>query len=55
MERFAAAHEERYGYRDPDGEVELVNIRLAMVDPRATAEAVGAAEGAWSRAAAPRF
>ena len=30
-ERFAAAHEERYGYRDPDGEVELVHIRLAMV------------------------
>lgn len=32
-ERFAAAHEERYGYRDPDGEVELVDIRLAMVIP----------------------
>ena len=30
-ERFAAAHEERYGYRDSDGEVELVDIRLAMV------------------------
>jgi N-methylhydantoinase A len=30
-ERFAAAHEERYGYRDPGGEVELVHIRLAMV------------------------
>jgi N-methylhydantoinase A len=32
-ERFAAAHEERYGYRDPEGEVELVDIRLAMVVP----------------------
>jgi N-methylhydantoinase A len=32
-ERFAAAHEERYGYRDSDGEVELVDIRLAMVEP----------------------
>jgi N-methylhydantoinase A len=32
-ERFAAAHEERYGYRDPDGEVELVDIRAAMVEP----------------------
>jgi N-methylhydantoinase A len=32
-ERFAAAHEERYGHRDPDGEVVLVHIRLAMVDP----------------------
>jgi N-methylhydantoinase A len=32
-ERFAAAHEERYGYRDPDAEVELVNLRVAMVVP----------------------
>jgi N-methylhydantoinase A len=32
-ERFAAAHEERYGYRDPEGDVELVDIRLAMVEP----------------------
>jgi len=30
-ERFAAAHEERYGYRDPEGEVVLVHIRLALV------------------------
>jgi len=30
-ERFAIAHEERYGYRDPNGEVVLVHIRLAMV------------------------
>ncbi len=32
-ERFSAAHEERYGHRDPDGEVVLVHIRLAMVVP----------------------
>jgi N-methylhydantoinase A len=32
-ERFAAEHERRYGYRDPDAEVELVNIRLALVVP----------------------
>jgi N-methylhydantoinase A len=32
-ERFAAAHEERYGHRDPEGEVVLVHIRLAMVEP----------------------
>jgi N-methylhydantoinase A len=32
-ERFADAHEERYGYRDPEGVVELVNVRLAMVAP----------------------
>ena len=30
-QRFAAEHESRYGYRDPDGVVELVNIHLAMV------------------------
>ena len=29
-EDFAAAHERRYGYRDPDAEVELVTIRLAL-------------------------
>ncbi|MGZ8665860.1 MAG: hydantoinase/oxoprolinase family protein [Solirubrobacterales bacterium] len=32
-ERFESAHERRYGYRDPDGEVELVDIRLGMVAP----------------------
>jgi N-methylhydantoinase A len=30
-ERFAAEHERRYGYRDPEAGVELVNIRLALV------------------------
>jgi N-methylhydantoinase A len=34
-ERFATAHEERYGHRDPDGEVVLVHIRLALVAPGA--------------------
>jgi N-methylhydantoinase A len=34
-ERFAAAHEELYGHRDPEGEVVLVHIRLAMVSPTA--------------------
>jgi N-methylhydantoinase A len=32
-ERFAEAHESRYGYRDPDAVIELVTIRLAMVVP----------------------
>jgi N-methylhydantoinase A len=42
-EGFEAEHEERYGYRDPDGEVELVHIRLALTErgpkpePRAAA------------------
>jgi N-methylhydantoinase A len=32
-DRFEAAHRERYGHSDPDGEVVLVHIRLAMVSP----------------------
>jgi N-methylhydantoinase A len=32
-ERFAAEHERRYGYRDPDAEVELVNLRVAATVP----------------------
>jgi N-methylhydantoinase A len=31
--RFEQLHEERYGHRDPDGEVVLVHIRLAMIAP----------------------
>jgi N-methylhydantoinase A len=31
--RFEQAHEERYGHRDPAGEVVLVHIRLALVAP----------------------
>jgi N-methylhydantoinase A len=34
-ERFAAAHEQLYGHRDPEAEVVLVHIRLAMVSPGA--------------------
>jgi N-methylhydantoinase A len=45
IERFEAAHEERYGHRDPDGDVVLVDIRLAMVvpgpEPRPAAAAAG--------------
>jgi N-methylhydantoinase A len=33
IERFEQAHEERYGHRDPEGDVVLVHIRLAMVTP----------------------
>jgi len=31
--RFEQAHERRYGHRDPAGEVVLVHIRLALVEP----------------------
>ncbi len=32
---FEAAHEERYGYRDPDGELELVTVRVTAAVPGA--------------------
>ncbi len=32
-EAFAREHEARYGYRDPDGELELVGIRVAAAVP----------------------
>lgn len=44
-ERFALAHEERYGHRDPDGEVVLVDIRLAMVSPGPQPQLVAAGAG----------
>jgi N-methylhydantoinase A len=53
-ERFAEAHEERYGYRDPDAEIELVNISVAMVvpgpDPRPEAAGPGRLERGRRRA-----
>jgi N-methylhydantoinase A len=53
-ERFAAEHERRYGYRDPDAEVELVNVRLAMVvpgaDPRPRAAPAGRVKRSRRRA-----
>jgi N-methylhydantoinase A/oxoprolinase/acetone carboxylase beta subunit len=33
IEAFGAAHEERYGYRDLEGEVELVTIRVTLREP----------------------
>jgi len=47
-ESFATAHEARYGYRDDEAEVELVNVRLAMVvrgpDPEPAAAGPGGLE-----------
>jgi N-methylhydantoinase A len=31
--RFERAHEERFGHRDPEGEIVLIHIRLALVSP----------------------
>jgi len=44
-ERFERAHEERYGHRDPEGEVVLVDIRLAMVEPGPEPRPVAATAG----------
>jgi N-methylhydantoinase A len=49
-ERFAAEHERRYGYRDPEADVELVNVRLAMVVPGPSPEPEGAPPGSLDRA-----
>jgi N-methylhydantoinase A len=46
--RFESAHEARYGHRDPDGAVVLVDIRLALIvdgpEPRPAAASDGALE-----------
>src|SRR5439155_10662320 len=52
-ERFADEHERRYGYRDPEADVELVNVRLAMVVPAPSPEP-RAAESATLRRSARR-
>jgi N-methylhydantoinase A len=44
-ERFATTHEERYGHRDPEGEVVLVSIRLAIVAPGPRSEPAAAPAG----------
>jgi len=50
-EAFAAAHERAYGYRDPDGEVELVTLRVTATEPGPELDpaAAGAAGGGATR------
>lgn len=43
--RFEQTHEERYGHRDPNGEVVLVHIRLALVEPGPRPQFSAAAAG----------
>jgi N-methylhydantoinase A len=45
-EAFAAAHEEAYGYRDPEGVVELVNLRVTATEPGQTIDAATAGAAA---------
>jgi N-methylhydantoinase A len=49
--RFEEAHEERYGHRDPDGEVVLVHIRLAMVEKRPRPRPTASPEGRLTESA----
>jgi N-methylhydantoinase A len=44
-EDFAAEHEARYGYRDPEGRLELVTIRVAAAEPGPEPRPRAAAEG----------
>ncbi|HEU5253011.1 MAG TPA: hydantoinase/oxoprolinase family protein [Solirubrobacterales bacterium] len=46
---FERAHEERYGHRDPDGEVVLVDVDLALVVPGPAPRPAAADEGAIER------
>jgi N-methylhydantoinase A len=51
VEGFERAHQERYGHRDPEGEVVLVDVELALVVPGATPRPVAAAGGTIERSA----
>ena len=44
-EDFAREHETRYGYRDPEGRLELVTIRVAAVEPGPEPRPRAAADG----------
>jgi N-methylhydantoinase A len=48
-EAFAAAHERAYGYRDPEGAIELVTLRVTVTEPGPAIDA--AAAGAAGRGA----
>jgi N-methylhydantoinase A len=49
IEGFERAHEERYGHRDPEGEVVLVDVDLALVVPGPAPRPAAADEGAPER------
>jgi N-methylhydantoinase A len=49
VDGFERAHEERYGHRDPEGEVVLVDVELALVVPGPVPRPVAADEGAVER------
>jgi N-methylhydantoinase A len=53
IDGFERAHEERYGHRDPEGEVVLVDVDLALVVPGPAAHPAAADEGALERGSRP--
>jgi N-methylhydantoinase A len=55
VEGFERLHEERYGHRDPEGEVVLIDVDLAMVVPGPAPRPVAAGEGGVERGARPVF
>jgi N-methylhydantoinase A len=48
-EDFAREHEARYGYRDPQGKLELVTIRVAAVEPGPEPRPKAAADGRFTQ------
>jgi N-methylhydantoinase A len=53
--RFERLHEERYGHRDPEGEVVLVDIRLAMVAPGPRPRPAAAPAGRLAESSRPAY
>ena len=53
VEGFERAHEERYGHRDPEGEVVLVDIDLAMVVPGPSPRPIAAEDEAPRQSSRP--
>jgi N-methylhydantoinase A len=55
VEGFERAHEERYGHRDPEGEVVLVDVDLSMVVPGPTPRPAAAGGDAVERGSRPVY
>jgi N-methylhydantoinase A/oxoprolinase/acetone carboxylase beta subunit len=53
-EAFESAHEERYGYRDPAGEIEVVAIRETVREPGPDVELAGASDAPSGRIVGPQ-
>jgi N-methylhydantoinase A len=55
IEGFERAHEERYGHRDPDGEVVLVDVDLALVVPGSSPRPLAAEADALQHSSRPVY